>query len=165
MKKITILKIKQKGMVVEIGGKQIRTPAKIDITGKDINKIMMSLKTNGIDNFTISSDIENNLAPKVEQVSKDKIHNTEVNSIYERFDKIDGLLSKLIEQPRIVTDKKTRKKRTPKVEELEDPMFIPEINLDGLKTGGKKLKTIDGPTGDISESVELLTKTKKRSKK
>ena len=52
-----ILKVKQKGHVVDIPGvASFRTPAEVDISNAEINLVIFSLKNCGIDDFEITTE-------------------------------------------------------------------------------------------------------------
>ena len=63
MKKI-ILKIKQKGLMFNLGKNKFRSPVDIDVTYTNLNSIISQLKSNGIIDYEINTfgkdDIVNN---------------------------------------------------------------------------------------------------------
>ena len=163
--------IKKRGYFIELPRvSPFRTPAKVDISKLNIGQVVTSLKKQGIMDFeiieTIDKPSKKNKSPE-KLVVKEKNNSVNLNDFYERFDRIEGLLRKVIN-----TRSETQEVRTiikgsegeiaynDKEIDVDEEQFIPEVD-----TKGMKVRTSDFMTRkldvDIEESSELLSKIKK----
>jgi len=159
---MVLLVIDKPGLVINLPGKKsVRTPTKIDITGADINPILVYLKQYGVTQYKI---IHVDKPPvKVKPKGIKSKPGLDLDPIYARFDGIEKLLSKLLN--REVSPEQIIKyvgKEEPTIEEIDLPDdFIPEIQVDNLKVSGSSVKTTEGD--EVEENVELLKKGSKTS--
>jgi len=160
--KTLILKIDKPGLTLDICGQLARTPFSMDISSKDINKVVMELRKSGIDEYNITSvpSKPEKIEPRKETESvvvELKQRTDNIDALNKRFDKLEKLLTNVVSQAStpVIVDTKTKfvekKKGDPEIEEL----FIPEANTEGLtiSTTSTREMEIDG---DISDQVELL---------
>ncbi len=173
-----ILKIKQPGLFIRLTGlPPIRTPAEINITKCDLNVILSELRTYDIDNFEIikSPKQETKQSAQKPTINNIKIKednniniqdNKKINDMIERFDNIEKLLSKILDQKEIANErpynsdqKVSNKKKETKTEE----MFIPSVSSDGLKTSGNFFKeSLSKEKDDLEESAKFLSSIYKK---
>jgi len=112
-----ILKIKEKGLYVEIpGALPTRTPAEIDITRCNLSAVDMYLRKNGIKNYQILSasntEIQKIKPPKIEDASIDQ------KVINKRFSNLEKLVAELVEKQTATTPKHSEQ-ITDKLDKLE----------------------------------------------
>lgn len=176
-----LLKIKDKGMFIEIPGiKPFRSPGEVDISKTNINNVFVFLKKNGIQNFEIiSSDSDSVSQPKNVNVTKKKKQPNTIpklaknDTMDEKFSKLEEMLEMLIEKDKDVdysnleqnTTKVTKttskpvvkKNKEPKIEELEDT-FIPDIDISNIKIKGASNSSIKKDNIDLDNSADLLSR-------
>lgn len=115
-----ILKIKEKGLYLEIpGSKPTRTPADIDITKCDMGIVSMYLKRAGIINYEISSSTERKplfQKQKPEVKGEPQKDNTNVN---QRFKKIENMVTELVNDKNRVNNDLNSEQITNKLDKLE----------------------------------------------
>ena len=158
---MVLLVIDKPGLVITLPGrKTVRTPTQIDITGADLSPILTYLKQYGVTQYKILH-VEKPPVKVKPKKSKPK-PGIDLNPIYERFDGIEKLLSKLLD--REITTEQVIKyvgKDEPTIEEIDLPdEFIPEIQVENLKATGSSIKTQEAD--DVDENVELLKKGSKK---
>ena len=176
------LKIKKKGFFIEIPGMPpFRTPADVNISHVSIPLVASVLKAQGIERFEIISDTkgkEKVLTQKDFEVDKKDPISTDYEG---RFNRLESLMNKLLQKQtsdlpskkeqitnRLNNIEKLLKNKTKvihisqekvnkKDKETHD-IFIPEIDLEGLKMKGKvSQKTIKQDKSDIDNNADLLS--------
>lgn len=176
------LKIKKKGFFIEIPGMPpFRTPADVNISHVSIPLVASVLKAQGIERFEIISDTkgkEKVLTQKDFVVDKKEPTSTDYEG---RFNILESLMNKLLQKQtsdlpskkeqitnRLNNIEKLLKNKTEvihisqekgkkKDKETHD-IFIPEIDLEGLKMKGKvSQKTIKQDKSDIDNNADLLS--------
>lgn len=186
---ITLI-ISEKGHYLELPGiSPFRTPAQVNISHVSIPLIVSKLKIAGIEKFEIVSDTKGQEKVLTENdfVVKKSVKNKKEKENYEaRFNKLENLISKLVETQVSDTSKNKEqitnrlnsiesllKNQTTKVVHVEeqhkkskspvkkelDETFIPSIEIDNLEMKGKTSKeTFKQDKGDIDDNVDLLTR-------
>lgn len=166
------LQVKEKGHYIEIPGiPPVRSPANIDITKIDLSLVISILRKYGIDNYKIvslSETGEKKIFTRRDFVEKNK----EDIMFYQRkmdrrIEKMENMISRLLEKnevnrgvklEQITKSKYIEKESEPKIEELED-VFIPNIDVGGMKVKGETSKTsIKRGKGDVDDSADLLSR-------
>jgi len=181
-----ILKIKQKGLYIELPGLlPTRSPADIDITRCNLSTVDVYLRKNGITNYEISSSDDQIVKQKELKIEDSSIDQKVINKrfsklekmvtqllekeqahpsknreqITDKLDKIEILTKKILhKEPQVVKETiKTKKFKEPEIEELDD-IFIPAINTSKMKLKGASKKTVKRETHDIDDSADLLSR-------
>ena len=166
------LQVTEKGHYIEIPGiSPVRSPANIDITKIDLPLVISILRKYGINNYKIvslSGTGEKKIFTRRDFVEKNK----EDIVVYQRkmdrrIEKMENMISRLLEKNEVNRDFKAEqitkskyieKESEPKIEELED-VFIPSIDVDGMKVKGETTKTsIKRGKGDVDDSADLLSR-------
>lgn len=166
------LKIKKPGFIVDIPGvPTCRSPVEVDISKLDIRVVAMFLKTSGITDYEIVADIGKGV--KEVYTKKDfeakeppKSKRAEVKDIDKRFNKLENMLSLLLEQKQ--DSLKTKKEQTivnptvqtfkgkeSEIEEFE--AFIPDVDINKMKIESKNLKIVKQESKDLDDSADLLS--------
>ena len=112
-----ILKIKEKGLFVEIpGALPTRTPAEIDISKCNLSAVDMYLRKNGIKNYQILSvangEVKQPKPPKIPDASIDQ------KVINKRFSNLENMLAALLEK-QLATKPEKSEQITDKLNKLE----------------------------------------------
>ena len=162
----------------------IRTPCKIDITRCNINIVISTLKQQGITSYKIvespNHDDISTLPKNSKVIKSDKTKNVvihkvessdnsiELKKLTKQFNDLKELLiEKIVEvtavpkSPKdinIPTEKIKSKNKNPKVEELDDDEFVPEIILDDLELSGSKVEEVN--MDNILSDVDILRELK-----
>jgi hypothetical protein len=137
------ISIKDRGLIFNFKGKEYRTPVKLEISDRDFNEVMFSLKRSGIEKFKIFKGIEANEQSRVEQ-NKQKIIKENITlelileNINKRFDNLENLIYQInvnnnpeISKNQSDNDIKTHKvPPRKKVIEPNVEEFIPTPSLD-----------------------------------
>lgn len=159
-----LLKINQPGLVLSLNQmrKQVRTPAELDVTCKNIDRIIKELRNEGVNDFELKtvSDIEykQQETKKTSRKSDSRIHDNQEEKITivdnSPCDQVSNRLERITEKIEFVVDRLSDKidriqDSKPEKEELKstkpskkfepeeaDDEFIPSINLDGLEKHG-----------------------------
>ena len=185
------LKIKEKGLMVEIPGlPPTRTPADINISNVDLNLVIAHLRKNGISNYKIVSvigdGIEQTIAvPQVVQKKESKKSSFEVD---QRFQKLEDMMIELLKRnvesksnlsQEQITNKLDKLEKLierqkyavvpstdfdePKIEEL-DERFIPDIDVEGMSLKGDTGKVDVERDESADEAADLLSSIRKEEK-
>lgn len=155
-----IISIKDLGLIFNFKGKEYRTPLKLQISDRDINEIMFSLKKSGISKFKILNGIDSE--PKKIEHSKEKIVKENLTmellleKINKRFDYLEILIkqfnnktnNKIDDDIQIIKDNIKRRNKEQNIEE-----FIPTPSLD-FET--KILNVIDSSKMDMQKMNEAI---------
>lgn len=185
-----ILKVKQKGLFLNIPGvAPFRTPAEVDISNLKIHLVVLSLKNNGVDEFEIHSKKDNKVYTKKDFEKTKSKDGKQMKDVEERFDRIERMIAKLgakseskkyipeeqitnklqlLEQlAKQILEKEsvrevvyTSSKDKPVIEELDEDIFIPEVDVSELKLKGSSSETI-GTLDDVDEAANALSQLKK----
>lgn len=153
---VRVLIIDKPGLTINIKGLPIiRTPARIDVSQVDINLVVMELKKYGLDQYQIV--MEPVKKKEVIKKSKKKQESVDLTSVYDRFDKIDKLLERIISRPSEIQTivREADGPETPTIEELGTDEFIPNIDISDLKVSKESTRTKE-MDDDVSDEVELL---------
>ena len=169
---MTILKIRDKGLYLEIPGlKPTRTPVEIDITKFDISIIMLYLRKQGIKDFQILSTTKKE--KQIVEVKKKKPLPEKNIDISDRFSRLEHMVGQLLEKSKVNTNQKleqniemdtikTKKSKVinddPDIEELDTEKFIPNVDISDMKIKGSVKNTIKQDNIDLSDSVDLLSR-------
>lgn len=187
------LKIKEKGLVIEIPGlPPTRTPADINISNVDLNLVIAHLRKNGISNYEIVSVIGDGTEQVVSipQDLKKKVKEKYPSdpSVDKRFDRLESMMIDLLKQKREsktnpnqeqITNKLDNLEKLierqkyavvpstdsdePKIEEL-DERFIPEIDVEGMSLKGDTGKIDLERDESADEAADLLSSIRKEEK-
>jgi len=161
--------IDKPGLVIRLpNSKPVRTPAEINITGKDLNIVISYLKQYGVSNYKIVNKFVDKKKIKSKQKEKEENKSIDLSELNARFDNIESLLINLLNsEPTKHTEyiiQPSEKSGTPKVEELNDEIdFIPEILSDNMTLTNPDVK-IKESDENIDDSVESLKSLKLKSK-
>jgi len=155
----------------------VRTPCNIEISGVDINLVIVALKMNGLSKYQIVEDEKPQViktlpkntkiakAKKPEKVIvqriKDGVSSKELSKLNRKFELLMDGMNKLMEGGSIKPKKSFSKTVStgPKIESLDDDEFVPEISLDGMEISDTKSEEIYVES-DISESADILRELK-----
>lgn len=112
-----ILKIKQKGLYVEIpGALPTRTPADIDITRCNLSAVDMYLRRTGITDYQIASSSKSDpIMPKPPQMKDGSIDQQVINK---RFSQLEKMIEQLVEKQQ-ANKPKNSEQITDKLDKLE----------------------------------------------
>jgi hypothetical protein len=112
-----ILKIKQKGLYIEIPGTlPARSPVDVDITKCNISIVDVYLRKNGITNYEIiSGDNKKQIVPKPEKMADASIDQKVMNK---RFSNLEKLMVQLLEKQQAIPSKNPEQ-ITDKLDKLE----------------------------------------------
>ena len=112
-----ILKIKDKGLYVEIpGALPTRTPAEINITKCNLSAVDAYLRKCGISNYQIMSGGEMpNIVPELPKIKDSSINQKLINK---RFSNLENMLAQLLEK-QLATTSKNPEQITDKLDKLE----------------------------------------------
>jgi hypothetical protein len=112
-----ILKIKQRGMYVEMPGTlPARSPVDVDITKCNISIVDVYLRKNGITNYEIiSGDNKKQIVPKPEKMADASIDQKVMNK---RFSNLEKLMVQLLEKQQAIPSKNPEQ-ITDKLDKLE----------------------------------------------
>ena len=118
-----VLKIKEKGIVVDIPGtKKVRSPVELDISNVDLNLVTMYLRKHGIENYSIVSitdSAQKEVLPRRLFSSKKKKESVSwKDNLESRFSKLEGLLVNMLGKKQDTNDTGTEQ-ITNKLEKLE----------------------------------------------
>jgi hypothetical protein len=182
---LIILKVTQRGHLVDIPGlSRFRTPAEINISNCSIDLVRACLKNQGIETYEIftkddpkivkdekknlkknvSIDIEKRLS-KIEKLieslnKKDSEKNIPEEQIKNKLLILEELSKKILERENIREIVYTSTKE-PIVEDLDEEVFIPEIDISDLEMKGSSGETI-ATRDDVDEAVNALSQLKRR---
>jgi len=93
---LIILKVKQKGHLVDIPGvASFRTPAEVDISNAEINLVIFSLKNCGIDDFEITTKEEKKKTIKKDKTELSKKEKMKEVMMEERFNRLERMIANL----------------------------------------------------------------------
>lgn len=139
-----------------------RTPAEVDVTGKDLNMINSYLRNNGILDYKIIS-IQNNIIEEIKELKEKFEEEKEKISIGSRLLKIEQMLENLTDRKPEVIEKIVEKisleKQNSSSKIIEkDNGFIPSIDLEGMAMSGSSTKTEESNNNNIEEKAKLLKK-------
>lgn len=161
-----IIKIDEPGHYVKFPKlKSFRTPCKVQISEKDLNKVLIELRRLGIQNYVI---ISGDYSREPKSIIKEQILNEDINKLEDRFDILEDLLKQslnrssqtIIKQEKFEESEKSNKDVI--IEELDN--FIPSIDLEGMKIKGSSFKT-QKVDSNLKETSNLLSKLIKKSNK
>jgi len=171
-----VLRIEEKGRVIEFPGLSLfRTPADIDISKVDIEKLIIYLKSNGIKKYKIIdlknkekikkkksdpyesrfSRIEKMLSMLLQKETRNEDENKE--QITEKLDQLEKLSKELLKrEPKtvIIKDKVSKKKE----DEDEFERFIPEVDIGNMKLTSSSVESLKGDKGETDNAADALSK-------
>jgi hypothetical protein len=179
------LKITEKGHYIDLPGMApFRTPANINVSKIPLNVLILKLKVYDIHGYEIISELgEQKIVYKKEELEKikekdlNKMDKKYVKHFDKRLNKLENMIKEL-EVPQaksevnINLDKEQIKnviaemldqpiKKESDIE--EDEMFIPPINIDGMKLKGSEHKIIKQDE-DLEDSADLLSEIQRGEK-
>ena len=161
-----ILQIDEPGHYISIPKmKPFNTPAKIEFNIKYLNAILMEMRKLGIENFMIYSN-ESSKKQKYEDTKptiKEQNKNDDIKNLESRFDIIEQLLMKSLEQNNTsnISNKSDNTKTKRKLlmeEDIDD--FIPSIDMTGMTLKGSSFKS-EKRDSKFKESSNMLSKISK----
>ena len=153
-----VLNIKQAGLFIELPGMApVRTPAKINITKLDTSIVIRKLASLGVQEYNITMEKE----PEKQKAKPIKQKKEEDLPVGLRLGRIEALLEKIANTPATVITseiepkgKSTKKKIKKKVK--DEPVFIPNIQTDGLSLEGDMSQSVEESRDDTNEAADLL---------
>ncbi len=182
------LKITEKGHFITLPGMApFRTPANINVSKIPLNVLIMKLKVYDIHEYEIVSELgDQKIVYKKEELEKikekdlNKIDKKFVKYFDKRLNKLENMIKNLVvpyekSEVNINLNKEQIKnviaemldqpiKKEFDVEELEeDEMFIPPVNIDGMKLKGSE-HTIIKQKENLEASADLLSEIQKEKK-
>jgi len=176
--------IKEKGMYIDIPGlSPFRTPAEVDVTKVKLSLLIQSLHSCGIVNYEIISTDKKGQRIYTEedfQIPEKKQKDTELN---DRLDRVENLLLKLVSggpsqktnNSEQITNRLNRIEMmirkgqkiiyhkdeindSPRIEELDNDQFIPDINVIDMEISGNTTEVVAKKSDkEIDDAVDLLT--------
>jgi len=161
-----ILQIDEPGHYISIPKmKPFNTPAKIEFNIKYLNAILMEMRKLGIENFMIYSN-ESSKKQKYEDtksIIKEQNKNDDIKNLESRFDIIEQLLMKSLEQNNTSnisseSDNTKTKRKLLMEEDIDD--FIPSIDMTGMTLKGSSFKS-EKRDSKFKESSNMLSKISK----
>jgi hypothetical protein len=197
---ITLL-IKEKGYLIEIPGlAPFRTPANVDISRVDIRLVIGHLKVNGVQNYKIIAEDQKGAtevytAKDFSTVSKKKKVDPYKKEIDSRFNKLEKMLSELLEKetrndskkeeqiteklneleqlskeilkkkPEKVIYKDTKGQTWEKDEDEEVARFIPEVEIENMKLTSTPVKSVKQEKEELVEKADALSEFLGRTRK
>jgi len=175
-----ILEIDERGHFIDLSDiPPFRTPAKIDITKYDLNKIASELSRLSIDKYKIipmknkkDLDIKQSKTSKLKkqkpkitidkrEIERIKENETDLSFMNSKLDKIENILQELLNKEVL--------KKEPTIEEIlqkdesKFDTFIPEIDVSNMEIKGEtSTKKIRESSQKINEGSVLLSKIYKK---
>ncbi len=154
----------------------IRTPCNIEISGVDINLVLSTIKMNGISKYQIIEDdnvsliqtlpkttraIKANKTIIIKEVINDKTNSIELTKLSNKVEQlIDNVYQLLDREIKSNINEHQKIPTNPKVEKLDDNLFVPEINLDDMEIHSNINQTDIDVENDISSSADILRELK-----
>jgi len=191
MNKIKLI-IKEKGRYVNIPGiPEFRSPAKVDVTKIKLSLLIPSLHSCGIVNYElVSTDNKGQTVYSGEELQPPEKKQKD-NELNNRLDRVESLLLKLVSDESShkgnsseqITNRLNRIERmirkgqkivyhevssdkSPKIEELDDDKFIPEIDVSEMQLSGKTTVVVGEKSDeDVNDAVDLLSSLTKNGGK
>lgn len=173
----TKLIIKKGGYYIELPKvTPFRTPAKIDISKLNIEKVMIMLRAQGVEEYEIFSGKDKlikkkKVTKKIEVSKKDSEKNMfDLKELYKRFDSLEELLQKIISGKLKIQEVRTiikgdSEKFEDKDIELDDSFsqFVPKVDTKGMKirTSGFKTEKLDENFEERSKLLSEISPKKK----
>lgn len=184
--------IKEKGMYIDIPGlTSFRTPAEVDVTKVKLSLLIQSLHSCGVINYEIVSTDKKGQQSYTGadfQIPEKKQKDDELNN---RLDRVETLLLKLVSggtsqktnNSEQITNRLNRIEKmirkghkityhepevgdSPRIEELDNDRFIPEINVSKMEISGKTTEVVEKKSSkEIDEAVDLLSNLTKNGGK
>lgn len=156
------LTIREKGYNINIPGVgQVRTPCKINITKKDVNLILTELRKLGIENFSITYNVEvdkkDRQETSIKKIVKEFKENksTDLTEIQLSLNKIEKLLSKIANKNvEVIGDSITYKEKI-KLHDEDEDMFIPMIEPTENRNIKLKVKVEKSDNDALDASKQL----------
>jgi len=184
--------IKEKGMFIDIPGlTSFRTPAEVDVTKVKLSLLIQSLHSAGVVNYEIVSTDKKGQQIYTGEDFKIPEKTQKDNELNNRLDRVESLLLKLVSSgpsqkvnsSEQITNRLNRIESmirkgqkivyresdlydSPKIEELDNDRFIPEINVSEMKISGKTTEVIEKKSNkEIDDAVDLLSSLTKNGGK
>jgi hypothetical protein len=179
------LKITEKGHYIDLPGMApFRTPANINVSKIPLNVLIMKLKVYDITGYEIVSKLgDQKIVYKKEEL--EKIKEKDLNKIDKKFtkhfdkrlNKLENMIKGLMKpQPKPEVNINLNKEQiknvvselldqpiNKKLEIEEEDMFIPPVNIDGMKLKGSE-HTIIKQDENLEDSADLLSEIQKEKK-
>jgi hypothetical protein len=179
------LKITEKGHYIDLPGMApFRTPADINVSKIPLNVLIMKLKVYDITEYEIVSKLgDQKIVYKKEEL--EKIKEKDLNKIDKKFtkhfdkrlNKLENMIKGLMKpQPKPEVNINLNKEQiknavselldqpiNKKLEDEEEDMFIPPVNIDGMKLKSSE-HTIIKQDENLEDSADLLSEIQKEKK-
>lgn len=163
---MTELVIKKRGYYIELPKiAPFRSPVKVNISKLDIEEVVTMLRSQGVEEYEIISKKGKLVrkATKKASILSDKASMADFKELHERFDNLEKILQKLVDNGSKVHEDRTIIKEVvdetkPSEDEIDDlEQFIPEVDTKGMKirTSGFKIEKVGE---GLEESSRLLSK-------
>ena len=162
--------IEQHGLFIDLTDlAPFRSPAEIDITRKNVNRIINELRSLGIEDFVIESKPGIKRKTEPEKIEKQPNVVVDFNELKDTINELMKEVKNKQPEKTVVVEKhiiENNNLKNKKIDDIEEEdSFIPSIDTSGMSVKGKqKYKTKKG-SNDINESVEKLRKFGKKKSK
>jgi len=178
------LVIRERGRYIDIPGMtSFRTPAEVDVTKVRLSLLIQSLHRCGVINYELISSDKKGKEVYTQEDFKLPEKKKKDNELNDRLDRLENLLHEfisskisqtgdsseqitnrlnriesMIRKGQKINFKEINLDESPKIEELDNDQYIPDINISEMKISGKTTEVVEKKSSKlIDDSVDLLS--------